>query len=400
MTEAAQLQLHSLSPDEIEQLVFIDPLSKLPNRRFLEQRLGDLLGAQEGAALFCFIDIDRFKQANQTSHAFGDALLAAFAQRLLSALRADDFIARIGGDEFVLILRGLPPETVKTQGLIICQRLLEHLQDAFVIEQRTYQITMSMGCYPIYFPSAQGLDTLIASADSALREAKLQGGNTVVIHGEHKADLSTSVPCDAFQRDQNQQIIGVERMVPPLSDLDQWFAALEQLRVRHQSDWQAASQPFTLALDFPGSMALRQVDFVDLFMQRMHHYLSNHALEPERVCLELDESFLLQSPALFRRLCMALKAANCSLCLDHYGRPQSRLHSQSEYPFDRIKIATQLSEQVTVPASARTQIRTILSVAHELGQTPIALLSSADQTTIAELQALGCTYFQEPFLKD
>jgi len=112
MAEDAPLQLYSLSQQEIEQLVFVDPLSKLPNRRFLEQRIPELLSTLEGAALFCFIDIDHFKQANQTGYAFGDALLAVFSQRLLSVLRADDVIARFGGDEFVLILRGLNPKSL------------------------------------------------------------------------------------------------------------------------------------------------------------------------------------------------------------------------------------------------------------------------------------------------
>ena len=119
MATANQLKLHTLSQDEIENLVFLDSLCKLPNRRFFEQRIPELLSSLEGAALFCFIDIDHFKQANQTGHAFGDALLAAFSQRLLSVLRADDVIARFGGDEFVLIVRGLHPESLLTQGTVI-----------------------------------------------------------------------------------------------------------------------------------------------------------------------------------------------------------------------------------------------------------------------------------------
>ena len=65
MAAATQLQLHTLSQNEIENLVFLDSLCKLPNRRFLEQRIPELLSSLEGAALFCFIDIDHFKQANQ-----------------------------------------------------------------------------------------------------------------------------------------------------------------------------------------------------------------------------------------------------------------------------------------------------------------------------------------------
>ena len=138
MAAATQLQLHTLSQDEIENLVFLDSLCKLPNRRFLEQRIPELLSSLEGAALFCFRDIDHFKQANQTGHAFGDALLAAFSQRLLSVLRADDVIARFGGDEFVLIVRGLHPESLSSQGTVICERLLEQMRKPFQIQQTQY----------------------------------------------------------------------------------------------------------------------------------------------------------------------------------------------------------------------------------------------------------------------
>ena len=90
-------------------------------------------------------------------------------------MRADDVIARFGGDEFVLILRGLNPESLTSQGRVICERLLEQMQKPFLIDQTQYSITTSMGCCPIYLPSTQSLDAWIAKADAALREAKLQG---------------------------------------------------------------------------------------------------------------------------------------------------------------------------------------------------------------------------------
>ena len=410
MAKATQFKLDSLSSHEIEQLVFVDPLCKLPNRRFLEQRIPELLNTLEGAALFCFIDIDHFKQANQTGHVFGDALLAAFSQRLLSVLRADDVIARFGGDEFVLILRGLNPESLSSQGRVICQRLLEEMQKPFLIHQTQYSITTSMGCCPIYLPSSQSLDACIAKADAALREAKLQGGNTLVMHeAEHAHSISpdpiSSKQQYALQKDAQGHVIGAEILLPHLvSRLDQWFTCLDNLRERHQNNLCGGKNSFSLSIDLPFSLALNQPRFSQEFLQSLHEFVSAHRLDPKTICLEIDEHYLSQSPALLGDLLTKIRAAHYSLCLDHYGRVQSRLHSQSEYSFDRVKIAASLCEQLTHEPKVATQIRAILAVAQELGQAPMALLPSSQQGALenlqAKLQAIACPLYQEPFTKD
>ncbi len=410
MAEATQLKLDSLSPHEIEQLVFIDPLCKLPNRRFLEQRIPELLSTLEGAALFCFIDIDHFKQANQTGHAFGDALLAAFSQRLLSVLRADDVIARFGGDEFVLILRGLNPESLTSQGRVICERLLEQMQKPFFIDQTQYSITTSMGCCPIYLPSTQSLDAWIAKADAALREAKLQGGNTLVMHEvEHAPSIApdpiASKQQYALQKDAQGQLIGAEILLPHhLSRLDQWFTYLESLKKRYQNELGGEKNSFSLSIDLPLSLAINYPRFSQECLQSLHEFVGAHRLDPKTICLEIDEHWLSQSTALLGDLLTKIRASHYSLCLDHYGRAQSRLHSQSEYSFDRVKIAASLCAQLTREPKAATQIRAILAVAQELGQSPMALLPASQQGALenlqAKLQAIACPLYQEPFTKD
>jgi diguanylate cyclase (GGDEF)-like protein len=405
MTEVTRRRFHLLSQQEIEQLVYVDPLSQLPNRRFLEERIPELLAKLEGVALFCFIDIDRFKQANQSSHIFGDALLSALAQRLLSSLRTNDLIARFGGDEFVLILQGLHPDSIQSQGLSICQRLLEQMQEPFVLDQQTYRITVSMGCCPIYFPNAIGLDRLIACADAALRKAKLQGGNSVVMEEFDTFDIKP-VALDsldlqfALQQDSAATAIGAEVLLPhSVMQLDEWFTALEKLYTHYQADLQSPDKAFVLSIDWPASMALYQLPVAELFLQRMNEFRISRQLKPQMICLEIDELFLLQSPAWFESFYQILRETNYSFALDHYGGPQSRLHSQSKYRFHRVKIAASLCAQVGEQASARTQVKAILSVAQELGQTPIALCSSSSKAIRGQLDLLGCSNYQEPFTK-
>ena len=408
MAAATQLQLHTLSQDEIENLVFLDSLCKLPNRRFLEQRIPELLSSLEGAALFCFIDIDHFKQANQTGHAFGDALLAAFSQRLLSVLRADDVIARFGGDEFVLIVRGLHPESLSSQGTVICERLLEQMRKPFQIQQTQYQVTMSIGCCPIYLPSTQNLDVWITKADLALREAKLQGGNRLVMQAaqsvmSHPSHSIASSAQAALQKDAQGSALGAEIMLPhDLSHLDHWFTYLEVLRKRFQTNLGDQQNNFWLSIDLPLSLSLNHPRFSQDLLQGLVQFAIMHRLDPKVICLEIDEHWLLQSTALVGDLLTQIRAANYVLCLDHYGRAQSRLHSQSQYAFDRVKIAASLCEQLTHQPNAHqsqasTQIRAILAVAQALGQTPIALLPAMQRPSLELLQALPCPYYQEPF---
>ena len=408
MAAATQLQLHTLSQNEIENLVFLDSLCKLPNRRFLEQRIPELLSSLEGAALFCFIDIDHFKQANQTGHAFGDALLAAFSQRLLSVLRADDVIARFGGDEFILIIRGLLPESLSSQGTVICERLLEQMRKPFQIQQTQYQVTMSIGCCPIYLPSTKSLDAWITKADLALREAKLQGGNRLVMQAaqsvmSHPSHSIASSAQAALQKDAQGSALGAEIMLPhDLSHLDHWFTYLEVLRKRFQTNFEDQQNNFWLSIDLPLSLSLNHPRFSQALLQGLHQFTSMQRLDPKVICLEIDEHWLLQSTALVGDLLTQIRAANYVLCLDHYGRAQSRLHSQSQYAFDRVKIAASLCEQLTHQPNAHqsqasTQIRAILAAAQALGQTPIALLPAMQRPSLELLQALPCPYYQEPF---
>ena len=194
-------------------------------------------------------------------------MLAAFSQRLLSVLRADDVIARFGGDEFVLIVRGLHPESLLTQGTVICERLLEQMRKPFQIQHTQYQVTMSIGCCPIYLPSSQSLDVWITKADFALREAKLQGGNTLVMHEAQSviSPASNSIASsahDALQKDALGRVLGAEIMLPhDLSHLDHWFAYLEVLRKRFQTNLEDKHNQFLLSIDLPLSLSLNHPRF-------------------------------------------------------------------------------------------------------------------------------------------
>jgi len=401
MIEVRRPQLQSLSQHEIEQLVYVDPLSQLPNRRYVEESLPNLLQKLDGTALFCFIDIDRFKQANQISYAFGDALLVVFAQRLAAILRANDSVARFGGDEFILILSGLSTVDATKQGLAICERLLTQMQEPYAIDGRLYSVTMSIGCCPI--DAKTSYEGLVKRADEALRAAKRSGGNAVRMADAHPPEATNAHPTSfaaAIQIDINQSRVAAEILLPAAcEDLPQWFLYLDRLRSHHAASMASGNTPFRLAIDLPQRLIQQDIALIQSFTQMLQAYAMNHALPAQTICLEMDESFLQSSPILLDYFYQAMNEIEIILCLDHYGRPQSRFGSQCEPFFPLVKLAANLCDQVCHDARARSQIQGIVSLAKTMGQIPIAQNSINDSAIQRALAELGCVYFQGPFIR-
>jgi diguanylate cyclase (GGDEF)-like protein/PAS domain S-box-containing protein len=161
----------------LQHLATHDVLTDLPNRFLMMDRLGQLLSrARRSGAGFAvlFMDIDRFKEVNDThGHEFGDLLLRAVAQRLAKSVRQSDTVARIGGDEFVIIL-----ETAHQIGEAdaVADHVLRALATSFTLQKRTVEVTVSIGVS--FCPeNGEDADTLLRAADYAMYLAKRQGGN-------------------------------------------------------------------------------------------------------------------------------------------------------------------------------------------------------------------------------
>ncbi len=399
MIEVRRPQLQSLSPHEIEQLVYVDPLSQLPNRRYIEEYLPSQLPKLDGTALFCFVDIDHFKEANRISYAFGDALLSAFSQRLASLLRAHDLVCRFGGDEFILILSGLSDMNAASQGLAICERLLSRMQEPYRIDGRLYSVTISIGCRPINAQTS--IERLVECADDALRVAKRSGGNAVRM-ADMAISEAASGQCNelaiAMQTDVNQSLVGAEILLSAASaDLPQWFDHLDHLRKHCAASFVSSNTPFRLTIDLPQRLLQQDMALIKPFAQMLQAYGAKHALAAQSICLEIDESFFQSSPMVLDHFYRAMSEAEIMLCLDHYGRPQSRFGSQREPFFSLVKLSVHLCDSVCDDARARSQIEGIVSLAKTMGQIPIAQNSTHDAATQLALAELGCEYFQGPY---
>ena len=160
-----------------EALALHDPLTGLPNRRLLEDRIGTALQharRKHHKAAVMYLDLDGFKAINDTyGHTYGDEVLKTVAQRLLASARKEDTVARLGGDEFMVVLS-------EVSGLADAQgpaaKLVEAVSEPFFINELVLQLSTSIGI-SIYPDDAETVDALISSADGALYEAKRSGKN-------------------------------------------------------------------------------------------------------------------------------------------------------------------------------------------------------------------------------
>jgi len=166
---------------ELQRLVLIDPLTGLPNRRYFDQKLREAISRSHrtgNSMALMFLDIDYFKSINDSlGHGAGDQVLSEFARRIRAVVRTSDFVARLAGDEFVIVLEDL---TDHAEAQTVAEKLLMAIREPMVIANRNILVTSSIG---LAFNDAQALssDSLINQADKALYVAKEAGRNTYAI---------------------------------------------------------------------------------------------------------------------------------------------------------------------------------------------------------------------------
>lgn len=177
-----------LQEEEIRSIAFYDPLTALPNRRLLLERLQRALklarrNGQHGALLY--VDVDNFKRINDAhGHHAGDLLLQEIARRLSRVVRESDTVARIGGDEFVIVLEQLhaDPALASTEARQIAAKALLSMAQPYDLEGLTWQASGSIGI-ALFDPAEVDLDVLMRQADEAMYQAKHAGKNTVQLYG-------------------------------------------------------------------------------------------------------------------------------------------------------------------------------------------------------------------------
>jgi len=417
--------------DEIKHLAFYDPLTHLPNRRLLMDRLRHALiaGARsESSGALLFIDLDNFKTLNDTlGHGKGDLLLESVARRLTASVREEDTVARLGGDEFVVMLEGLSPNSndAGAQTRLVGEKILRALNEHHDLAGLSYHSTASIGI-ALFAHQADTVDELLKRADLAMYQAKAAGRNTLrFFDPEMQSVVTARVALEADLREglrKNQfalhyqpqvaadgSITGAEAllrwrhplrgMIPPLEfiplaeetglilPLGNWVleTACAQLKA-----WDANAN--TAQLTLAVNVSARQFRHAD-FVEQVLAVLQRSGADPQRLELELTESLLLEDVEGVIAKMTALKARGVYFALDDFGTGYSSLSYLKRLPLDELKIDQSFVRDVLTDPNDAAIARTIVALGRSMGLIVIAEgVETREQRDF--LAANGCSNYQ------
>ena len=398
------------SQDEINKLAFYDPLTGLPNRRMLLDRLRLAMAESNrtgGIGALQFIDLDNFKTLNDTlGHDMGDLLLQQVGQRLKECMREGDTVARLGGDEFVVMLKELSPEVFQAaaQAEIVGEKILASIGQPYRLAGLEYRITPSIGITHFRGFDAT-IDDLLKQADLAMYQAKAMGRNSmqffdpsmqsvVTARVALEADIRQAITLGQFvlyfqpQVSGNGTTTGAEvllrwphpqrGMVPPnefialaedtglILPLGNWVleTACHQLTQWAQNP---ATENLTLAVNV-SARQFRQQDFVSFVLDLIQYTGAN----PRRLKLELTESMLVKDVEDTIAKMTALKVEGIGFSLDDFGTGYSSLSYLKRLPLDQLKIDQSFVRDLMTDPNDAAIARTVIALGHSLGLNVIA----------------------------
>ena len=417
---------------EIENVAFYDPLTYLPNRRFMLDRLHQALvlsnrTGRQGALLF--IDIDNFKDINDThGHAVGDLLLVETANRLQSSIRTGDTIARLGADEFVVLLENMDDDehAAAAQGEAVGEKICKAIGRPYLINGHTHYCTICIGI-TLFRGSPKTMEEMLKRADAALYQAKKAGRNTlrffdpaiqaaITAKATLEADLRRAVSeQEQFllyyqaQVDSSGRLIGAEALVRwkhpvhgmispvkfiPIAEasglilpLGHWVltTACQQLAA-----W--AAQPGTAHLTLAVNVSAKQFSLPN-FVDEVVALIDYFGVNPVNLKLEITESMMVGNVDDIIAKMTALKARGIIFSMDDFGTGYSSLQYLRRLPLDQLKIDQSFVRDIATDVNGKAIVRTIIAMAQSLNLHVIA----EGVETEAQRQILlskGCTAYQ------
>jgi diguanylate cyclase (GGDEF)-like protein/PAS domain S-box-containing protein len=420
--------------EEIRKLAFYDPLTQLPNRRLLMDRLSHALSISERAnaeGALLFIDLDKFKTLNDTrGHHVGDLHLMQVAERLKDCLRECDTVARWGGDEFIVLLEGLGSESdeaARRAGLVT-RKMLASLNEPYHLQGQEHHSSPSIGVV-MFRGRMLSPDELLKRADLAMYQAKGAGRNTVSIydpamqatvalHARLEADLRQALHGDQFQLHYQPQVgidgqlLGAEALVrwnhpergiiPPgefialaedsglIIPLGQWILRTACMQLRAWSE-----KPATAHLSLAVNISARQ--FYDAqFVEQTLAVLEETRIDPRRLKLELTESLLIKGLDSIVDKMHVLMQRGVRFALDDFGTGYSSLSYLKRLPLEQLKIDRTFVRDIFNDENDVAIVRAIVTLGQSLGMQVIAE-GVEEERQWRFLESIGCQAFQGYF---
>ena len=420
------------SEEEIRQLAFYDPLTGLPNRRLLVDRLRqamlDCRRRKEWLALM-FLDLDKFKTLNDTlGHDSGDALLRKVAQRLVLCARETDTVARLGGDEFVVLVEGLgsSENEAAARAEVVALKMLRTLGEGYEgLTGSVYHSTSSIGV-AVFSGSDCSLEELMKQADIALYQAKEGGRNTVRFFDP--AMQTEVVARDALERALRQGLlddqfkiyfqpkVGGRRCIVGAEVLVRWdhpergivlpqsFIALAEetglivqlgqvvLRKACAQLVEWSRHPARSHLGIAVNVSPREFGRSD-YVAQVLAIVDQAGADPSKLTLEITESLLVDNVTDIIEKMTLLRSRGIRFALDDFGTGYSSLAYLKKMPLQELKIDRSFVRDVLKNANDATIARAIIALGHELG---IEVVAEGVETEAqySFLAADGCRWFQ------
>lgn len=410
---------------ELTQAALHDPLTRLPNRRLLQQRIEQSLAEAEqrgGRFAVMFMDLDGFKQVNDAyGHQTGDALLVAVADRTRKLLRPADMMARLGGDEFVLVVPIENDEDVAT----LASRIIQTVGCEPLLPRHDLQVTASIGI-AICPDHAASERQLMAFADAAMYQAKEAGRNAYVLFADWMndsaeqqfqllADLRRAIGTEQLflhyqpkTRVAGQSVSGAEALIrwrhpqqgliPPdrfirlaersgvINEIGRWALdeACRQLRVWHD----AGHDGWTVSVN------LSPIQFASPnLLQEVREALQTHRIEPRRLILEITENTVMRDTEASLTLLQAMAALGVGISIDDFGTGYSSLLYLKRLPATEIKIDHAFVRDLENSSEDVVIVSAIVALGHALDMDIVAEgVETVGQR--AYLERLGCDYLQ------
>jgi diguanylate cyclase len=427
----ANLKLQAAN-EELRKRAFMDPLTGLPNRLLFEDRL---MRAQlrrerqqerkEAKLAVLFVDLDGFKPVNdQFGHAVGDSLLKEVARRLQSAVREGDTLARIGGDEFLVLMEDIVDAA---DGAALAARVLQAMSEPATLGERQVSISASIGL--VVYPDHGQTGKLIANADSAMYAAKRAGGNTCVmfeermeLHAREQLGLHSDLR-RALERRQLQlyyqpkvdgisgHIHGVEALLRwnhpergqvspavfiPLAERFNLINALGNWVLDEACRQMRAWADDGLRMRVAINLSVHQLREDDL-VERIDRALRRNLLDPSQLLCEITESVAMEDIKSTQRAFEGLARIGVYLSIDDFGTGYSSLSYLRQMPASQLKIDRSFVSDLEKSKDAKAIVSAVIRLAHELGLRVVAEgVETAGQRDI--LVALGCDELQGFFL--
>lgn len=411
---------------QLKHQVMHDPLTGLPNRLYLRDRLERARCSQQRnpqhAFALLYLDVDRFKLFNDSlGHLAGDAVLREVSRRLLDCVRSPDIVARLSGDEFAILLEeGPQPATA----IKIAQRIQSRMQAAVQVGERELQASVSIGI-AIGHPRYQSIDEMLHDADVALYRAKATGRQRFVLFDERQQKAAMNVlelelalrhalHADEFVpyfqpivRLDDDATMGYEALIRWQHPARGLLGPGEFLQVAEESglieviDWhmyrRACSDglPLVAAGGFISiNISPRHFQYED-FDQRLLELLRETGFPPQRLRIEVTEGTLLGDPDAAARILQRLQDAGVGAALDDFGTGYSSLSYVHRFPLSAIKIDRSFISGLDQADARRSLaiIEAVQGLARSLALSVIAEGVEAEDQRQA-LRAMHCPYAQ------